>query len=303
MNLNILTISVMVLITREWLANQLIVAALTRHHLGESIWKEIARIHKLVSEFRQQRMSIEALLASLTEKITFLDRIHDTKARALHNLLLGLIEATNDAALARRLLELHALLFPNQLRIITMSYFEEAGAIIELEQRVTPEVLLTLESIRVADQTLADIYREWVEAGHELGRLAQERARVEASLSAEGSTAPQTQVRQVRSTWIRGVRLLLDSLDILELPDAARESLLAPLEKSIQDAMLRRNQGGPIAETETETDIDIDSDTEAQPDAAPAITPALTPALTPDISPHGTTPAEPATTPTDSEIQ
>jgi hypothetical protein len=288
MNLSILTISVMVLITKEWLANPVIVAELTRHHLGAAIWKEIGRVHKLISEFRRQRMSVEALLAALTEKLTFLDELHDRKARSLHNLLLSLADATNNPAQARKLRDLDALLFPHQLRIVQMSYFDEAGAVIELEQRVTPEVMRTLESIRVGDQTLADVYREWVEAGHELGRLVQERARVEASLSVNGSTAPQTHVRQVRSAWIRGVRLLLDTLDMFELSDAARESILAPLEKSIHDAVLRRNQGVPVAqpdiEPEPEPDIDIgdnDIDLAIEPGLAPLGAMAAMPAAAP----------------------
>jgi hypothetical protein len=256
MYLHILTISVMIAITREWLANPMIATEITKHPLGAGIWKEIARIHKLVSEFRQHRMSAETALAKLTEIITALDLTHDTKARALYTLLLGLAEATNDQTLARKLRELNALLFPQQLRINQMSYLDEAGAVVELEQRVTPEVTLILESIRVGEQTLADVYREWIAAGHELGSKAQERACIEASLMANGSTAPQTQVRQVRTAWVRGVRLLLDTLDMLELSTTTRESLLAPLRKAIHSAMLRRSQGGTVPESGTEPDME-----------------------------------------------
>jgi hypothetical protein len=294
MNLHILTISVMIAITREWLANPLIVAEISKHPLGAAIWKEIARVHKLVSEFRQHRMSVETLLAKLTETVTALDFTHDRKSRALHTLLLGLADATNDPDLAKKLLELGALLFPHQLRINQMSYLDEAGAIVELEQRVTPEVIRTLESIRVGEQTLADVYREWVEAGHELGRKAQERARVEASITAQGSTAPKTQIRQVRAAWVRGVRLLLDTLDMLELSDATREALLAPLHKSIQDAMLRRSQGSPITDAEPEFEPDV------EPEATPEPTPERM--VKPDIQLAAATPAEPATTPAADDI-
>jgi hypothetical protein len=286
MNLNVLTVSVMVLITREWLANPVIVAELTKHPLGAAIWNEIARIHKRVSEFRQQRMAIEAVLAELTEKLTHHGDIHDRKARALHNLLLFMAEATNDPALARNLRELDALLFPDQLRIIHMSYFAEAGAIIELEQRVTPEILRTLESLRVGDQTLADIYREWVEAGHALGQCAQQRARVEASLSAHGSAAPQTRARKVRSAWIRGVRLLLDALDMLELSDATRERLLAPLQKGVRDAARRRDQNTePDVEPEIQPDSKPADTGYVQPDVELADTSYAQPGVRPDLRP------------------
>jgi hypothetical protein len=299
MYLHILTISVMIAITREWLANPMIAAEITRHPLGAGIWKEIARIHKLVSEFRQHRMSAETALAKLTEIITALDLTHDTKARALHTLLLGLAEATNDQTLARKLRELNALLFPQQLRINQMSYLDEAGAVVELEQRVTPEVTLMLESIRVGEQTLADVYRAWVAAGHELGRKAQERARIEASIMATGSTAPQTQVRQVRTAWARGVRLLLDNIDMFELSTNTRESLLAPLRKAIQDAMLRRSPGGTNPEPDIEPDMDMELDMDMEPDMMGL---EVEPDIEPGILPLGATSAEPATTPAGDEL-
>jgi hypothetical protein len=121
-----------------------------------------------------------------------------------------------------------------------MSYLEAAGAAVELEQRVTPDILRTLESICAGDQCLADLYRAWVQAGKELGRCVHERARLEASLGQGGSTTANTSSRKVRSGWIRAVRLLLDALDLLGLGAAAHEALLAPLRKAIQDARLRR---------------------------------------------------------------
>jgi hypothetical protein len=99
--------------------------------------------------------------------------------------------------------------------------------------------------VRVDDRSLADVYRAWIEAGKQLGRHVQERARVEASLGAGGTSTPRTSVRKVRAAWIRAVHLLLDVQDFLGLSAEAREMMLAPLQDGIDDALARRRARTP----------------------------------------------------------
>jgi hypothetical protein len=240
MNLNILTNYGMVAITGEWTENPRLVAEVTRHPLGASVWAEVQAAHTLVEEHGQQRSAVEKILARLSELSSTLDDTHDRKARALRNLLLALADATDDAERAKLFLDLDRLLFPHQLRIVHMSYVEESGAARDIEKRVTPEILRILESVRVDGQSLADVYRAWIEAGEQLGHHVQERARVEASLGLDGRATPRTSVRKVRAAWIRAVHLLLDVQDLLGISAKAREILLAPLQDGINDALVRR---------------------------------------------------------------
>jgi hypothetical protein len=262
MNINILPTPAMIAISGEWLESPVIAMELCKRELGASLWKEIQAAHVLAVARSRERMAIEARITELIKLGVRFDDIHDDRAHVLYHLLLLLAAATRDAALAEFLRRVHALMFPHGLRIVHMSYLAEAGAAMELEVRVTPEILARLESVRVADQTLADIYRAWVEAGKELGRSAQERTRLERSLGMEGTTAPRTHARKVRSVWIRAVRLLLDALDLLDLSESTREQVLAPLERGIQTALARRAQGNG--------DIDDDIEPDAPAPDAPA---------------------------------
>jgi hypothetical protein len=253
----------MIAISGEWLENPVIAMELCKRELGASLWKEIEAAHVLAVARSRERMAIEARIAELIKLGMRFDDIHDDRAHVLYHLLLLLAAATRDAALAEFLRRMHALMFPHGLRIVHMSYLAEAGAALELEARVTPETLARLASVRVADQTLADIYRAWVEAGKELGRHAQERARLEASLGMAGTTAPRTHARKVRTVWIRAVRLMLDALDLLGLSESTREHLLAPLQRGIQATLARRAQGnGDIHD-----DLDDDLGPAPAPDA------------------------------------
>jgi hypothetical protein len=269
MNINILSTSEMIAISGEWLGNPAIAMEVCKRALGASLWKEIQSAHALAVDRSRERMSIEARIAELIKLGTRFDGIHDDRARVLYHLLLMLADATRDAALAEFLRRVHSLMFPRDLRIVHMSYLAEAGEVMELEARMTPEILTRLESVRVADQTLAEIYRSWIEAGKELGRYAQERARLEASLGMQGTTAPRTHSRKVRTVWIRAVRLMLNALALLDLPESTREQLLAPLEHGIQAAMARRAQGN------SPVDIVDDIDIEPTPEAPVPDEPAL----------------------------
>lgn len=260
MNLNVLPTSVMIAITGKWLRDPALVREMLKRALGASIWKEIEAAYALIVERSRARMSIEAEVAQLVKLITRLDGIHDDRARVLYHLLLALADATRDAELAEFLRRVHALMFPHALRIVHMSYLAEAGEVAELEARMTPDILARLETVRVADQSLADIYREWVEAGKELGYKAQERTNLEASLGIQGTTAPQTSIRKVRGRWLRAVRLLIDALEFLDLPDDVRERLLAPLEQGISTALARRSAGNPDVDDNIDGDIDSDVD-------------------------------------------
>lgn len=285
MNLNALPSHSMTTISGGWLEHEDITAAVTAHPLGVSLWSELRRAHDRLVHQRNRRMAMQAELAGLIARITELCATHNRKARSLRNLITDLAEATDDPALGEFLASLDALLFPQRLRIVHMSYFEQAGAVLDLEQRMTPEILRRLETIHVADQSLADIYRAWVWAGTELGRLVQERARLEASLRRSGSAAPSTHARAARSTWIRRVTLFLDALDILELPDRVEEALLAPLEVGIAQALGRRARASEDTEPAVEPDIEPDREPDREQVAGPGIESSTAPLVAPDTAP------------------
>lgn len=268
MNLNALPSAAMAAISAEWLGNEDITAAVTAHPLGAMLWVEVRRAHDTIVQQNSRRMAMQKRLRDLIGRITELGVIHNRKARCLRNLILDVAESTDDAELAEFLRGVDALLFPNRLRIVHMSYFEQAGAVLTIEQCMTPEILQRLETCRVVDQSLADVYRAWIAAGKELGELSQERARIEAALRRTGSAASRTHARVARSAWVRRVNLFLDALEILELGEHTEEAFLSPLEVGIAQALARRARAG--------TDI--------EPDAGPAIRQVVAPDISQDTS-------------------
>jgi hypothetical protein len=269
MNLNILTNEEMLGVSAEWLENPQIVAELSKDPLGSAVHSKLQGAHHSVAEQTRLGAAIDAKLIELSGRLQTLDFLHDRNARALHNLLAALAEATGDADRAALYGELRALLFPEALRIVTRPYIHEAGAIVGLEHRVTPDVLRVLESIRVGERTLADIYKEWVQAGKDLGKTLQERARVQASIRRNGTEVATSRARQVRVRWIRAVRLLLDSIELLPLSAAARQALLAPLVQSIRQAIQRRaGTGAPPVPGD-----------DVEPGTGPGIEPGMTPGM------------------------
>jgi hypothetical protein len=53
---------------------------------------------------------------------------------------------------------------------------------------------------------------------------------------------------------------------MLELSNAARECVLAPLEKSVQIATIRRSQDGPVAGVDVELASELDIELASEPD-------------------------------------
>jgi hypothetical protein len=247
MDLRILPTYVMLAITEDWLSNSLIAGEILNHRLGVGLWAEVGDAHHALAGYQQRRLAVEAAIASLTKVIEVLDGTHDRNARCLYYFLGALIERTDDPEEADRYRALKATLFPDDLRVTTFSYAGEAGAIVDMERRVSTDMLSTMETIRVGSQSLADVYRDWVAAGKALGRNVQERATLQASLKLDGTSMPEAHSTTMRFQWIRAVRMLLDARDIIGLSPKAHERLMAPLQNGVA-TVLRRGRGTPPVE-------------------------------------------------------
>lgn len=120
---------------------------------------------------------------------------------------------------------------------------------------MTPDILGQLQGIQVGEHTMADLYRFMVKAGKAIGRQAQERTRLQVSLTREGTALPEASSSQVRFEWIRAAHLFLGVLDALPLADELREKLLAPLENGVAEAIQRRMESpGDMPEDELDED-------------------------------------------------
>jgi hypothetical protein len=204
---------------------------------------EIRKEHDRLSLQDENRRKLTIALARLTALIGDCDVRHDSKGRALYNGLTGLAAGVDDPALARHYLDIRDLLFPEGLAILGRSYAYEAGAIEALERRMSPEVIAQLESVPMGTETLADWYRAWVEAGHELGQLLAQRATLLAQTTRGGTGVVDLDLRVARGGWIRAVQAFLTAIPIMELSREERELVLGHLEEAVRQATSNRDSG------------------------------------------------------------
>jgi hypothetical protein len=244
MNLNILTTNVMLAQSKQWLTEQAIRVLIEQHPLGAALIGAIRKAHDRLALQAERRRQLAALLARLTRLISATDLRHDRKARALHGALQSLIEAIDDDELRNQYMFLLELLFPEGLAIVNRSFAYEAGAAEALENRMTPEIYAQLESIALGGQTLARVYREWVEAGNELGKLVAERDRMVERNGRGGSASYDMDIRAARLQWINTVHTFVSALELTELGQDVREAVLSPLAAAIAQA-LRGRDGEP----------------------------------------------------------
>lgn len=250
MNLNVLSSEAMLGVSAEWLQNEELRRELEEHLLGKGVCAEIAKAHGHMAHQSRLRGEIERRIATLSTVLTSNYAIHGRKARALHLGLQALVVASDDPERTDRIEQLQRLLFPEELRIVTRPYMHVAGAAVALEQRVSADELRALEALRLGQESLADIYRDWVAAGKAIGKALHERSRLRASISRKGAQADKSNPRQARLRWIRAVRLMLDSLDLMPLSERGRELLLAPLVQFVKAAERRRANVEPGDEPE-----------------------------------------------------
>lgn len=264
MNLRALPSSSMIAISHELLNNQELRGELAAHPLGAAACANLHDAHELLAQRHQLHDRLVNDIARLSKLLESLDFDFDRLTRAMDCHLDGLIEGTNNPMLADRYRRHKEILLPEGVRVTRFSYMDEAGTTLAVERCVTPEILGQLDGIQVGDHTMGSLYRACNKAGRAIGEKVQERTRLQASLTREGTISARAGAVKSRSRWIRAMQLLLGVADELPLSDSAREKLLAPIEKSIADALARRAESpGDMPEEDEADDVD-------EPGAEPA---------------------------------
>ncbi|WP_146662882.1 hypothetical protein [Enhygromyxa salina] len=245
--------------------------------LGVGILKEIENAHEPLAQIESKRGLATATLRTLIDAARELDATHDRKARAVHFLLRGLSEGSDDAAKAAEYRELEGLLFPRGLSVVNLPHIEEGGAAVALERTVSPATRAKMAQIKVGDQTLDDLFAAWITAGHELGKVVEQRAKLKASLSRDGSAVSEIDLRAGHAKWVKAVRGLLMVIDMSPELDTLGERVHGALDEAIAAKLRARASGSPeddgggadaSANAEADADADADEDqAQAQADA------------------------------------
>jgi hypothetical protein len=127
-----------------------------------------------------------------------------------------------------------------------------------------------MAQIKVGDQTLDDLFSAWIKAGHELGKVVEQRAKLKASLRRDGSAVGEIDLRAGYNKWIKAVRGLLMVIDMSEDLDALGERVNATLDEAITAKLRARASGedGDGVEVDGTGDDDAQDDDGDEPEAA-----------------------------------
>lgn len=250
----------MIMISQQWLTE--LRALLEGLPLAASLLPVIERIRADLLAKQSLGSALDAELASLQERMTVLDLLHDRKQRGTYYILTGLAEAATDPARAADYLALRDHLFPFGLASVNRSYLDQAGDAHRLPARLNPAQQLLLSTLTTPDGPLDQYVEQWRAAAIELATLENQRATLLAQrASGEGGATPD-QARQATLQWVRVAQTLKNNLLLDEAAtDEVRARILAPLQRAELQARRRRNRAaGPDADLPTDDDAPTPTD-------------------------------------------
>jgi hypothetical protein len=184
-------------------------------------------------------------LAALQEEQKRLDVRHDDILRGCFTLPQALAYLAKDPNEAKALLALQKTLLPDGLKATQKSYRDEAGQAAMLEKRLTAEDVSLLKSLEIPGGTLWDAVNEWRQLGAQLGKLEDERVKLEG-----GTGTMPADVLTARNRWIRAVNAVRTVLDLLDDGNEKLAAIVARIDEAERKADRRGASGGSEGEGE-----------------------------------------------------
>lgn len=222
--------------------------------------------HKSLLKTQAKPRVVSDKLVEIQGKQADLDKTHDRKGRGLYLTLTGFADLVDDPELATDMLALRDKIFDPEtgLRVLQVSYAEEAGEVALLEERLDDEDRALLKKLGYPEGKLLDAHKARVSAGKKLGDLEKEKNTLANEESHDATTTMPADVLRARNVWIQGARALVQVLDLAEVDAKTRSHILAPLAEAERKADLRASKSGGSQPAED------DSAAPAAPDANPA---------------------------------
>lgn len=248
MNLRILSIETMIVLAKFWLTHPLAVAILAGHQVGVAISTQLQVVYDMLLALNKRRNEARRGIAELTYAMVALDKRHDDTARALYHHLLALRAATLDVDQESFFTYLLGLCFPDGLAIINRSYLDESGFVEALAEQMAPALRAQMAAIQVGVYNLDELCQAWIAAGQELGEKSLERERLAITHAANGASDDAIRAGSIRSHWIQTVQGLDTASKIMGLSHGERETLFAPLYRSIAAVEKRAGQDDDAGE-------------------------------------------------------
>lgn len=154
-------------------------------------------------------------LAEIGVALQEADNKHDGLARAVFYALEAhnhLARAYGENQTADALLQVQSFLFPHHLRVVDLSYRDEAGQARQLASNINEAQEEWLAGIPMPGGSLLDTVQAWLAAGVELGELEHQRNTVDVP-------GRRLRVNRARSRWVRAIRAVRTIVELTE-PDS-----------------------------------------------------------------------------------
>lgn len=216
---------------------------------ANEIFSGVAAISGLLPQVAQAHAELHAAvpqdnpaakeLAALASET---DTLHDVLARGVYGYLTEVALLVDNGS---ALLELRNSLMPEGLgKVVRNTYRGQAGFAALLRERLDSDALSQLEALPLpAGDNLLTRVQAWLDAGDRLGRLEEDKARLEA---ATPTTAGK--IQDARNRWIRVVNAVIANAELASLDDAQQRTLFGPLRDAEAKADLRqaRKKAGEV---------------------------------------------------------
>lgn len=235
------TTQIMIELSADWLD-----PAGARGHIEQipaaaALLPKIAETQRALLKTQPKPKTQSADLASLQEEQAELDTVHDRKTRGMYNVLTGFADLTDDPEQVTAILALRDKIYPPEvgLRVVQLTYAEEAGEAKLVESRLDDEDRALLKKLPGPEGKLLDAHKARVKAAHRIGELEQKRQEI-AGKEEEKETTKQKDVFNARNAWVRVARGLVAMIDLSDPPAPVRKRILERLEAA--DARVSRRQ-------------------------------------------------------------
>jgi hypothetical protein len=223
---------------------------------AHSMMKSVARLSGMLPDVQTAHAALVALIpkndprfAQIGRLASEADALHDLLARGIYGFLSEAAQLVEDG---HELLSLRDALMPEGLSpVIHATYRGQAGYAKLLRERLDAATKDSLRAVLLPDSSnLLDRVQAWLDAADRVGKLEEERARMET-----GGPALGAHVVNARNQWVRTVNALVAVAALAELDAETDRIVFGPLRdaEAKADARSARRSAGAETEEKTET--------------------------------------------------
>jgi hypothetical protein len=203
-------------------------------------------------------------LAVLSDTLSMYNLQHDDLARAVFHVTTGYRYWRRGAPESLAIEDVHTVLFPDGLKIVSASYLETAGQAGLRTSALTDARRVVLTGIPMQGGTLLDVVTQWNQVAVDMGNMQNQRA------TPMTSPGERVNANSLRNRWVRVVKAVLDvlALEADRRPEARR--IIERVSNIRAEVKRRRRAGSDSTAPGGDDGAGIPDGDEGEPVAEPA---------------------------------